>query len=120
MPSIRTQLRQKLTDYEGRMLFAIGALKNEEIRTVRETARRFDIPKSTLHPIPRLAIGYHRFIGLTDRHGLSGGGSLSCCAPDRIWRSIARDSVVGGLTVLAAHFIRHNCLFWFNVAALIG
>lgn len=44
----RAQKAQKSTEQEGRILLAIKALKNDEIATIREAARIFDIPRSTL------------------------------------------------------------------------
>ena len=48
MPPNRTQSSRKSTEQEGRVLLAIQALKNEEISTIREAARRFDVPDRTL------------------------------------------------------------------------
>jgi DDE superfamily endonuclease/Tc5 transposase DNA-binding domain/helix-turn-helix, Psq domain len=48
MPPIHNQNRQKLTEQEGRILLAIQAIKNKEIANVREAARLFNIPRTTL------------------------------------------------------------------------
>jgi hypothetical protein len=48
MPPIRTQSSQKRTEQEGRILLAIQAIKNQEIRSIREAARQFNVPNSTL------------------------------------------------------------------------
>ena len=49
MPPIRSQNRQKLTEQEGRILLAIQAIKKQEKLSIREAARIYDIPKSTLY-----------------------------------------------------------------------
>jgi hypothetical protein len=48
MPPIRTQSSQNRTEQEGRILSAIQAIKNQEIRTVREAARIFEVPETSL------------------------------------------------------------------------
>jgi hypothetical protein len=48
MPPIRTQSSRNLEAQEGRILLAIQAFKNQEISSVREIAREFDVPRSTL------------------------------------------------------------------------
>ena len=48
MPPLRSQSSSKLTEQEGRILLAIQAFKNKEIATIREVARRFEVPRSTL------------------------------------------------------------------------
>jgi hypothetical protein len=48
MPPIRSQSSKESTKQEGRILLAIKAFKNKEISSIRETARRFKIPRSTL------------------------------------------------------------------------
>ena len=48
MPPIRSQRSKDLTEQEGRLLLAIQAFKNKEISSIREAARRFNIPRSTL------------------------------------------------------------------------
>jgi DNA-binding IscR family transcriptional regulator len=48
MPPIRSQSSTKLVEQEGRILLAIQAFKNQEISSIREVARRFNIPRSTL------------------------------------------------------------------------
>jgi predicted HTH domain antitoxin len=49
MPPVRSQKRQNLTEQEGRILLAIQALKKQENLSIREAARIYDIPNSTLH-----------------------------------------------------------------------
>ena len=48
MPPIRTQSSQKRIEQEGRILLAIQAIKKQEIPSIREVARRFNVPESTL------------------------------------------------------------------------
>jgi hypothetical protein len=48
MPPIRTQNAQNRVQQEGRILLAIKAIKNQEISSIREAARRFDVPRATL------------------------------------------------------------------------
>ena len=48
MPPIRTQNAQNRVEQEGRILLAIKAIKNQEISSIREAARRFDVPRATL------------------------------------------------------------------------
>ena len=48
MPPIRSQRSKDLTEQEGRLLLAIQAFKNQEISSIREAARRFNIPRLTL------------------------------------------------------------------------
>ena len=48
MPPIRSQRSKDLTEQEGRLLLAIEAFKNKEISSIREVARRFSIPETTL------------------------------------------------------------------------
>ena len=48
MPPIRSQRSRDLIEQEGRILLAIQAFKNREISSIREVARRFNIPRSTL------------------------------------------------------------------------
>jgi hypothetical protein len=48
MPPIRSQSSKESTEQEGRILLAIKAFKNKEISSIRETTRRFKIPRSTL------------------------------------------------------------------------
>jgi hypothetical protein len=49
MPPIRSQNRQKLTEQEGRILLAIQAIKKQEKLSIREAARIYDIPHTTLY-----------------------------------------------------------------------
>jgi DNA invertase Pin-like site-specific DNA recombinase len=48
MPLIRTQSSRNYTEQEGRILLAIQAIKNQEISTIQEVARLFNIPRTTL------------------------------------------------------------------------
>ena len=60
MPPIRPRSSKNSIEQEGRILLAIQAFKNQEISSIREVARRFEIPESTfrrrLRGIPNLAI----------------------------------------------------------------
>ena len=60
MPPIRSRSSKNSTEQEGRILLAIQAFKNQEISSIREVARRFNVPESTfrrrLRGIPNLAI----------------------------------------------------------------
>jgi hypothetical protein len=48
MPPIRSRSSKNSTEQEGRILLAIQAFKNQEISSIREAARRFNVPNSTL------------------------------------------------------------------------
>jgi hypothetical protein len=48
MPPIRTQSSRNSIEQEGRVLLAIQAIKNQEITSVREAARCFNVPRTTL------------------------------------------------------------------------
>ena len=48
MPPIRTQSSQNRTEQEGRILLAIQAIQKQEITSIREAARHFKVPRSTL------------------------------------------------------------------------
>jgi phage antirepressor YoqD-like protein len=48
MLQIRHERRQKLIEQEGRIEFAIQAIKNHTITSIREAARVFDVPRTTL------------------------------------------------------------------------
>jgi DNA-binding IclR family transcriptional regulator len=48
MPPIRTQSPQKREEQEDRVLLAIQAIKKQETTSIRDIARRFDIPETTL------------------------------------------------------------------------
>lgn len=48
MPPIRSRNTQKSVEQEGRILLAIKAIKNHEISSIRDAARRFEVPRSTL------------------------------------------------------------------------
>ena len=48
MPPIRSQSSKNPAEQEGRLLLAIQAIKKQEISAIREAARRFNVPESTL------------------------------------------------------------------------
>jgi hypothetical protein len=48
MPPIRNKNSRNSIEQEGKILFAISALKNREISSIREAARVFQVPRSTL------------------------------------------------------------------------
>jgi predicted HTH domain antitoxin len=48
MLPIRTQSSKKRTEQEGRILLAIQAIQKQEIASIREAARQFNVPYSTL------------------------------------------------------------------------
>lgn len=48
MPPKARQNSRKSIEQEGRILLAISALKEEEISNIREAARIYNIPRSTL------------------------------------------------------------------------
>jgi hypothetical protein len=48
MPPIRARSSRNSIEQEGRILLAIQAIKNHEINAIREAARRFNVPESTL------------------------------------------------------------------------
>ncbi|OQE43114.1 hypothetical protein PENCOP_c003G06569, partial [Penicillium coprophilum] len=48
MPPIRSKGSRNLIEQEGRVLLAIQAFKNKEISSIRELARRFNVPDTTL------------------------------------------------------------------------
>ena len=48
MPLIRSRSSKNSIEQEGRILLAIQAFKNQEISSIREAARRFNVPNSTL------------------------------------------------------------------------
>ncbi|CDM38083.1 Probable transposable element [Penicillium roqueforti FM164] len=48
MPPIRSRSSKHSVEQEGRILLAIQAFKNQEISSIREVARRFDVPETTL------------------------------------------------------------------------
>jgi AraC-like DNA-binding protein len=48
MPPVRSRSSQNSIEQEGRILLAIQAIQNKEISSVREVARRFNVPRSTL------------------------------------------------------------------------
>ena len=48
MPPNRSQNARKSTEQEGRVLLAIEAIQTKQITSIREAARRFDVPLTTL------------------------------------------------------------------------
>ena len=48
MPPIRTKTSRNSIEQEGRLLLAIQAIKKQEINSIREAVRHFNVPKSTL------------------------------------------------------------------------
>ena len=48
MPPIRSRSSRNSIEQEGRILLAIQAIKKQEISAIREAARRFNVPESTL------------------------------------------------------------------------
>ena len=48
MPPIRIQNSRNSVEQEGRIQLAIQAYQNKEIPTIREAARRFQVPQATL------------------------------------------------------------------------
>jgi hypothetical protein len=48
MPPIRNKNSRNSIEQEGQILLAISALKNGEIHSIREAARVFQVPRSTL------------------------------------------------------------------------
>jgi hypothetical protein len=48
MPPNRSQTSRNLIEQEGRILLAIQAIKNQEISAIREAARRFNVPETSL------------------------------------------------------------------------
>jgi predicted HTH domain antitoxin len=48
MPPFRTQSSRNREEQEGRILLAIQAFKNQEITSLREIARFFNVPRTTL------------------------------------------------------------------------
>jgi len=48
MPPKRTESSRNSAHQEGRILLAIQAIKNEEISSLRDAVRRFNVPFSTL------------------------------------------------------------------------
>jgi hypothetical protein len=69
MPPIRSQSSRNREEQEGRISLAIQALKNQEITSIREAARRFNIPNSTLST--RLNGVQNRAISRANSHKLT-------------------------------------------------
>lgn len=60
MPPIRVRSSQDPIQQQGRISIAIQAIQNKEISSIRETARRFNVPEATLR---------RRLRGTTNRAG---------------------------------------------------
>ncbi|OQD96210.1 hypothetical protein PENVUL_c095G02354 [Penicillium vulpinum] len=69
MPPIRSRSSRNSTEQEGRILLATQAFKNKEISSVREVARRFNVPESTLRA--RLRGTTFRAISRANSHKLT-------------------------------------------------
>jgi hypothetical protein len=48
MPPIRNKNKRNSLEKEGRLILALTALKKEQITSIREVARQFEVPESTL------------------------------------------------------------------------
>jgi hypothetical protein len=48
MPPIRTESRQKLANQEGKILLALSDIKDGRVKSLREAARLYVIPRATL------------------------------------------------------------------------
>jgi hypothetical protein len=68
MPPIRSRSSRNSIEQEGRILLAIQAFKNQEISSVREAARRFKIPETSLRR--RLSGVQNRAISRANSHKL--------------------------------------------------
>ncbi len=69
MPPTRTQSSQKSTEQEIRILLAIKVLENNEITTLREAVKRFNVPYTTLQP--RLNGSVFRLTARANNHKLT-------------------------------------------------
>ena len=69
MPPIRSQSSSNSAEQEGRVLLAIEAFKKKEISSIREVARVFNIPRSTLQD--RLRGHQNRAICRANSHKLT-------------------------------------------------
>lgn len=49
MPPIRSESRQKSANQEGKILLALADIKNGRVKSLREAAKLYDIPLTTLH-----------------------------------------------------------------------
>ena len=68
MLPIGSQSSRNSTEREGRDLSAVQAIKKQEISTICEAARRFNVPKSTL--LTRLQGVQNRANSRANSHGL--------------------------------------------------
>lgn len=48
MPTIRSRSSQNSIEQEGRTLLAMQAIKNQEINSICEAGRQFNVPRTTL------------------------------------------------------------------------
>ncbi|KAJ5169708.1 uncharacterized protein N7500_002491 [Penicillium coprophilum] len=69
MPPIRSQSSRNSIEQEGRILLATQAIQKQEISSVREAARRFNVPESTLRT--RLRGVQHRATSRANSHKLT-------------------------------------------------
>ena len=69
MPPNRSRSNRNSIEQEDRLLLAIQAIKNQEISSVREAARRFNVPDTSLRQ--RLAGHPYRAESHANRHKLS-------------------------------------------------
>ena len=87
MPPKQRQSARKSIEQEGRILLAISAIQNREIRTICEAARRFDVPRSTLT---------NRIRGCTLRpEQRANGHKLSCTEEDTLLQWILSIDLCG-------------------------
>jgi len=69
MPPNRSRSNRNSIEQEDRLLLAIQAIKNQEISSVREAARRFNVPDTSLRQ--RLAGHPYRAESHANSHKLS-------------------------------------------------
>lgn len=48
MPPIRSEYSQKAANQEGKILLALDDIKNGRIKSIRASAKLYEIPRSTL------------------------------------------------------------------------
>jgi hypothetical protein len=110
MPPIRNKNKRNSLEKEGRLILALTALKKEQITSIREVARQFEVPESTLRDRLRgrqpqaeiranchkLAIGEEntlvKWILDSDKRGLPPGQLMS-----RLWSIIFYPNAVAKL-----------------------
>jgi predicted HTH domain antitoxin len=69
MPPIRSQAPRNLIEQEGRIELAIQAIQKQELRSIREAARLFAVPRTTL--ATRLQGVHNRAISRANSHKLT-------------------------------------------------